>query len=112
MNSFEEILSQTAAEAWREPDPEDYTGPDGLLYCGKCRTRKQCRVTFGGRERVVGCLCRCAARLLSAVRGGRLLCLHRAAAAVRVNRYKNISRQFCRAFCCFFANRLEIIVVL
>ena len=43
---------------------------------------------------------------------GRLLCLHRAAAAVRVNRHKNISRQFCRAFCCFFANRLEIIVVL
>ena len=32
---------------------------------------------------------------------GRLLCLHRAAAAVRVNRHKNISRQFCRAFCCF-----------
>lgn len=42
-----------------------------------------------------------AARLLSAVRGGRLLCLHRAAAAVRVNRYKNISRQFCRAFLLF-----------
>ena len=22
-------------------DPEDYTGEDGLLYCGKCRTAKE-----------------------------------------------------------------------
>ena len=23
------------------PKPEDYTGEDGLLYCGKCRTAKE-----------------------------------------------------------------------
>ena len=23
------------------PEPEDYTGEDGLLYCGKCRSRKK-----------------------------------------------------------------------
>ena len=22
-------------------EPEDYTGEDGLLYCGKCRTPKE-----------------------------------------------------------------------
>ena len=22
------------------PEPEDYTGEDGLLYCGKCRMRQ------------------------------------------------------------------------
>ena len=22
-------------------EPEDYTGEDGLLYCGKCRTSKE-----------------------------------------------------------------------
>lgn len=25
-------------------EPEDYTGPDGLLYCGKCRTPKQIKL--------------------------------------------------------------------
>ena len=23
------------------PEPEDYTGEDGLLYCGKCRKPKE-----------------------------------------------------------------------
>ena len=23
------------------PEPEDYTGEDGLLYCGKCREPKE-----------------------------------------------------------------------
>lgn len=32
---------------------------DGLLYCGKCSTPKQCRVEFFGRERIVFCLCKC-----------------------------------------------------
>lgn len=62
MNEFDRVLEQAAAmaEAHAVQESEDYTGPDGLLVCGKCGTRKQCRVTFGGRERVVGCLCRCA----------------------------------------------------
>ena len=32
---------------------------DGLLYCGKCKTPKQCRVTVCGEERVVSCTCKC-----------------------------------------------------
>lgn len=32
---------------------------DGLLYCGKCNTRKQTRVVLFGRERTPMCLCKC-----------------------------------------------------
>ena len=33
----------------------------GLLMCGKCHTKKQKKISFLGVERVVGCLCQCAA---------------------------------------------------
>lgn len=32
---------------------------DGLLYCHKCNTPKQCRVTLFGVERTPPCLCKC-----------------------------------------------------
>ena len=32
---------------------------DGLLYCGKCKTPKQCRVTVCGEEHTVSCMCEC-----------------------------------------------------
>lgn len=38
----------------------DYLGDDGLLYCGKCHTPKQCRVKLFGEERTPPCLCQCA----------------------------------------------------
>lgn len=37
----------------------DYYGEDGLLYCGKCHTQKQCRVEFLGVVRTPMCLCKC-----------------------------------------------------
>jgi DNA replication protein DnaC len=37
----------------------DYVGDDGLLYCHKCNTPKQCRVTILGVERTPMCLCKC-----------------------------------------------------
>ena len=45
---------------------DDYIGEDGLKYCAKCHTRKQTRVTFFGKERVVPCICRCKADSLKA----------------------------------------------
>ncbi|MBR4656566.1 MAG: ATP-binding protein [Oscillospiraceae bacterium] len=36
----------------------DYT-KDGLLYCGKCKTPKECRVMLLGEMRKVRCVCRC-----------------------------------------------------
>ena len=51
---IEDIAAAVPGEA-----PGDYTGPDGLLYCGKCRTPKQSRVTILGAERIMPCICRC-----------------------------------------------------
>ena len=38
MNTLQNIITDMAEAT---PQPEDYTGEDGLLYCGKCRTAKQ-----------------------------------------------------------------------
>ena len=32
---------------------------DGILYCGKCNTPKQCKITLFGKTRLVPCLCQC-----------------------------------------------------
>lgn len=47
-----------------EEAPGDYTGDDGLLYCGKCHTPKQKRLSFDPatmeqRETLVRAACRC-----------------------------------------------------
>lgn len=46
-------------------ETKDYVNPaDGLLYCGKCRTPRQCRVTAFGRETVQYCICKCEQKCL------------------------------------------------
>jgi len=37
----------------------DYVGEDGLLYCGKCHTKKQTEVIVFGMKRRPMCLCKC-----------------------------------------------------
>lgn len=37
----------------------DRIGEDGLVYCGKCGSRKQLRVKFGDKAHVVRCVCKC-----------------------------------------------------
>lgn len=49
----------TASAAANPMNPGDFM-QDGLLYCGKCKTAKQCRVHILGNERVVSCMCQCA----------------------------------------------------
>lgn len=65
-NDFEKVLdTMTAAAA----EPEDYTGEDGLLYCGKCRTPKEAffpadKAAMFGRDRHPSeCDCQRAKRL-------------------------------------------------
>lgn len=57
-----EVFNSIArAAAIASPElPGDYRGEDGLLYCGKCHTQKQCRVTLFGQEDIVSCQCKCA----------------------------------------------------
>ena len=45
------------AEAENPANPDDYM-QDGLLYCGKCRTPKQCR-PFPDKSVAVSCVCKC-----------------------------------------------------
>lgn len=41
---------------------DTYVGDDGLLYCKKCFTARQCRVdVFGRGLRIVNCVCKCMA---------------------------------------------------
>ncbi|MBQ9647869.1 MAG: ATP-binding protein [Oscillospiraceae bacterium] len=57
MIDFEEML-RCKAEA--TPAPEDYEGEDGLLYCGKCHTPKQFRMSAPPMEgRLIRCPCQC-----------------------------------------------------
>lgn len=40
-------------------DDNVYIGEDGLQYCKKCLTARQCRVDILGSVRVVNCICKC-----------------------------------------------------
>jgi len=55
------------------PAAANYVGQDGLLYCGRCGTRKQVRITVPGFEGVQTCLCRCEAEALDRARAEREL---------------------------------------
>lgn len=65
-----EGLKETISDMARvNPAPGDYTGEDGLLYCGKCGTPKQVRLLFNpvtnAREETlaaVACACESAAQ--------------------------------------------------
>lgn len=57
MKGFVDRLEKQAAESIKT-EQDDYI-KDGLLYCHKCNTPKQCRVTLFGEERKPYCLCKC-----------------------------------------------------
>lgn len=61
MNDFESAFAGLIRRAQRPPEPGDYT-QDGLLYCGNCRTPKQCRISAGGYTVIVSCQCACKER--------------------------------------------------
>lgn len=57
MNFIENIAAKSAET--NAPMAEDYVGEDGLLYCGKCHTKKQTRVTILGNEMTPYVTCKC-----------------------------------------------------
>lgn len=57
MNTMFDFLDRIQVQ--KEPRPEQYLGEDGLIYCGKCHTPVQCRITFEGKERIMPCICKC-----------------------------------------------------
>ena len=54
-------ISESGAERLAEGD---HIGKDGLVYCGKCGSRKQLRVKFGDKTHVVRCVCKCESKEL------------------------------------------------
>ncbi len=57
MKDFENVLPNLAEVT---PEPEDYIGEDGLLYCGKCYTPKQFRMDTSPMEgRLIFRPCQC-----------------------------------------------------
>lgn len=62
MDASNDIFKALVANSKRKmPMKEgDYIGEDGLIYCGKCRTRKQTRITLDdGTELTPMCMCQC-----------------------------------------------------
>ena len=64
-NEINAVLENMTAAT---PEPEDYTGEDGLLYCGRCRKPKEAyfvpdKAAIFGRDRhPAECDCQRAAR--------------------------------------------------
>lgn len=58
---FENIIDKMSEKAKRVND-SDYV-QDGLVYCHKCDTPKQCRITIAGNNVVVYCMCKCETEL-------------------------------------------------
>lgn len=58
---FDKILNEASRKCANLncSDGTDYV-KDGLIYCGKCHTPKQCRVPFRGCEIIRYCMCECA----------------------------------------------------
>lgn len=56
--NMNQIIGAIAARSTAKEEPGDYR-KDGLLYCGHCRTPKECRLKIGDGSRVVGCMCAC-----------------------------------------------------
>lgn len=54
-------LEQLAAMSNRVEEGDYINEEDGLLYCGKCHTKKQTRINILGEERTPFCLCKCKA---------------------------------------------------
>lgn len=58
LSAFDSIARKANAEIHIEDG--DYYGEDGLLYCGKCHTKKQHRDMYFRVGNVTMCLCKCA----------------------------------------------------
>ncbi|MBO6108030.1 MAG: ATP-binding protein [Eubacterium sp.] len=52
-------MEHLSTAAWKLPNACDYKGEDGLLYCGKCHTKKEGRYPFGDRMIQVHLMCKC-----------------------------------------------------
>lgn len=69
-NMFDAIVNSLDRQIQNstEENESDYTGENGLIFCGRCNTAKQCKIELFGKERIVACLCKCEAEKRKAER--------------------------------------------
>ena len=60
-NGFVDLLEGIAERSPIKEKEGDYKGPDGLIYCGCCRTPKQVEILVNGRKLTPFCMCKCEA---------------------------------------------------
>ena len=60
-NGFVNLLESIAERSPIKEKEGDYKGPDGLIYCGSCRTPKQVNFVVNGRKLTPFCMCKCEA---------------------------------------------------
>lgn len=58
---FNETLNNISQAAYNNNPitANDYTGENGLIYCGNCKTPKQAVVTIGNIQTLQACMCSC-----------------------------------------------------
>lgn len=61
MNGFAELLHSISERSPIKEMKGDYKGPDGLIYCGFCRTPKQVKIEVNGVQMTPFCMCKCEA---------------------------------------------------
>ena len=59
MGGFGNVLIKSLAEKTAAIRCDGDYEEDGLLWCGKCHTKKQCRIDVDGEVFIVGCSCEC-----------------------------------------------------
>lgn len=56
---FIKLLEGIAERSPIKEKEGDYTGPEGLIYCGKCNTPKQAKIEINGIKMTPFCMCKC-----------------------------------------------------
>lgn len=88
MDSLQLILKEITEKADKSISVSegDYIGDDGLLYCCKCGSKKQCRVSFPWGDQIMTCICKCKADEIEAEKREE----QRIAFENRINEYRRI----------------------
>jgi DNA replication protein DnaC len=65
-SNFIDGIARAAEQSNGKREGDFINAEDGLLYCGKCNTPKQCKVNLFGVDRIVYCICKCRQEQLAA----------------------------------------------
>lgn len=79
------IENAIAALSANVPADDDVFERDGLLFCRRCGTPRQCRVNILGQQRIAPCLCQC----LEEARAARKFEQERAEQALAIEQYRS-----------------------